>query len=46
MTAENEDDLGIEKLIQEDNQIVSFDNEIDDISEEPMLDLSINEIEL
>ena len=46
VTSETEDDLGIEKLIQEDNQIVSFDNEINDISEEPIQDLSINEQEL
>jgi hypothetical protein len=31
---------------QEDNQVVSLNNEIEELAEEPMQDLSINEVEL
>ena len=36
----------MEKMNQEDNQVVSLNNEIEDLAEEPMQDLSINEVEL
>jgi hypothetical protein len=31
---------------QEDNQVVSLNNDIEELAEEPMQDLSINEVEL
>jgi len=36
----------VEKMNQEDNQVVSLNNEIEELAEEPMQDLSINEVEL
>lgn len=36
----------MEKMNQEDNQVVSLNNEIEELAEEPMHDLSINEVEL
>lgn len=36
----------MEKMNQEDNQVVSLNNEIEELAEEPMQDLSINEVEL
>jgi hypothetical protein len=36
----------VEKMNQEDNQVVSLNNDIEELAEEPMQDLSINEVEL
>lgn len=36
----------MEKMNQEDNQVVSLNNDIEELAEEPMQDLSINEVEL
>ena len=36
----------MEKMNQEDNQVVSLSDDIEELAEEPMQDLSINEVEL
>ena len=36
----------MEKMNQEDNQVVSLNDDIEELAEEPMQDLSINEVEL
>ena len=47
-TVDGEDELNVEKMNQEENQVVSLDDEeeIVELAEEAMQDLSINEVEL
>jgi hypothetical protein len=47
-TVDGEDELNVEKMNQEENQVVSLDDEedIEELAEEAMQDLSINEVEL
>jgi hypothetical protein len=43
-TVDGEDELNVEKMNQEESQVVSLDEE--ELAEEAMQDLSINEVEL
>jgi 4-diphosphocytidyl-2C-methyl-D-erythritol kinase len=43
---DGEDELNVEKMNQEESQVVSLDEEIEELAEEAMQDLSINEVEL
>ena len=47
-TVDGEDELNVEKMNQEESQVVSLDDEeeIVELAEEAMQDLSINEVEL
>ena len=44
-TVDGEDELNVEKMNQEESQVVSLDDK-EELAEEAMQDLSINEVEI